>query len=109
MNRDHMAGRLKQFNGKIKEQWCKMHDDQIGLVAAKRYQIAGRMQALSGIARQESVQQLRTFKSQNHAWYPASILPMKPPRRLQAQPSMQHLATVTRLVSPKMLAELAAA
>jgi uncharacterized protein YjbJ (UPF0337 family) len=109
MNRDHLAGRLKQLNGKIKEQWCTMHGDEIGLVAAKRYQIAGRMQALCGIAQQESARQLKTFKSQHRAQYPANVLPMKSPRKSQAQPDPQHFATVTRLASTNMGAELAAA
>ncbi|MGZ3236768.1 MAG: hypothetical protein ACXWIN_06390 [Burkholderiaceae bacterium] len=109
MNLDHMAGRLKQLNGRIKEQWCKMHDDKIGLVAAKRYQIAGRMQALCGIAQQESAQQLRTFKRQNHAWYPANILPMKSARVLQAQSIPLRRATEMRLVSLNTPAELIAA
>ncbi|MGZ3236457.1 MAG: general stress protein CsbD [Burkholderiaceae bacterium] len=63
MNRDHLIGRLKQFNGKIKEQWCELHDDQIGVIAAKRYQIAGRMQAQCGIAQQEPTQRFRTYSS----------------------------------------------
>lgn len=109
MNRDHLAGRLKQLNGKIKEQWCTLRDDQIGLIAARRYQIAGRMQALCGIAQQKAAQQLSTFKSEHHAWYPANILPMKSPRRLQAQSSSPRRATVIKLVSPNVLAELAAA
>jgi uncharacterized protein YjbJ (UPF0337 family) len=108
MNRNHLAGRLKQLNGRIKEQWCKMHGDQIGLVAAKRYQIAGRMQALCGIAQQESAQQLSAFKSQHRAWYPANILPMKSARTLQAQSIPPRHATEMRLVSSKVC-ELAAA
>ncbi|HEY8101114.1 MAG TPA: general stress protein CsbD [Burkholderiaceae bacterium] len=63
MNRDHFIGRLKQFNGKIKEQWCALHDDQIGIFAAKRYQIAGRQQAQCGIAQKESAQRCRTFSA----------------------------------------------
>lgn len=109
MNRDHLAGRLKQINGKIKERWCKMHDDQIGLVAARRYQIAGRMQALCGIAQQEAAQQLRTFKTDHRTWYPANVLPMKSPRRLQAQAGTPQRATVIQLVTKSMVGELAAA
>ena len=61
MNRDHLIGRLKQFNGKIKEQWCELHDDPIGVIAAKRYQIAGSLQAQCGITQQKSTQRFRTF------------------------------------------------
>ncbi|MGZ3158225.1 MAG: general stress protein CsbD [Burkholderiaceae bacterium] len=61
MNRDHLAGRLKQFNGKIKEHWCKLHNDQIGVIAAKRYQIAGSLQAQCGLAQQESARRYRLY------------------------------------------------
>lgn len=59
MNRDHIVGRLKQFNGKIKEQWCELQDDQIGVMAAKRYQIAGSLQAQCGISKKETTQRFR--------------------------------------------------
>jgi uncharacterized protein YjbJ (UPF0337 family) len=61
MNRDHLVGRLKQFNGKMKEHWCKLYGDQIGVMAAKRHQIAGSLQAQCGIARKESTQRMRPF------------------------------------------------
>jgi uncharacterized protein YjbJ (UPF0337 family) len=61
MKRDHLIGRLKQFNGKIKEHWCMLHGDKMGIIAAKRYQIAGRTQAQCGIAQQKPANAIRAF------------------------------------------------
>lgn len=61
MKRDQLIGRLKQFNGKIKEHWCMLHGDQMGVIAAKRYQVAGWTQTQSGISREKLIRPLRTF------------------------------------------------
>jgi hypothetical protein len=61
MIRDQLVGRLKQINGRIKEHWCTLNGDQIGLIAAKRYQIAGLEQAQCGLAQKKSRQQHGTY------------------------------------------------
>lgn len=66
MKRDQLIGRLKQFNGKIKEQWCILHGDQMGIIAAKRYQIAGRTQAQCGIAQQNPAHSIRAFSGAHY-------------------------------------------
>jgi uncharacterized protein YjbJ (UPF0337 family) len=68
MNRNRLAGSLKQFSGKLKEQWSKLTNDQLGEAAARRYQIAGRTQAQYGIAQQESAHQLKEFRNRNRNW-----------------------------------------
>jgi uncharacterized protein YjbJ (UPF0337 family) len=68
MNRDRLAGSLKQFSGKLKEQWSKLTNDQLGAVAARRYRIAGRTQAQYGIAQEESADQLKQFRNRHRNW-----------------------------------------
>ena len=41
MNEDTIKGNWKQFTGKIKEQWGKLTDDDLDVVAGKRDQFLG--------------------------------------------------------------------
>jgi uncharacterized protein YjbJ (UPF0337 family) len=68
MNRNFIAGSLKQFRGKLKEQWSELTNDQLGVAAARRCQIAGRAQAQYGMAQQESAYQLKDFRNRNRNW-----------------------------------------
>ena len=44
MNEDTIAGNWKQFKGKVKEQWGKLTDDDLDVIAGKRDQMVGKMQ-----------------------------------------------------------------
>jgi uncharacterized protein YjbJ (UPF0337 family) len=110
MNRDQVVGILRQFNGKIKEQWCKLHNDQIGQVAAKRHQIAGRTQALCATVQQDSAQQLRAFKHHYRTWrVTANMLPMQSQPAHPEQAGLSQHAMPLSLVSVKRHTELACA
>jgi uncharacterized protein YjbJ (UPF0337 family) len=41
MNWDRVEGNWKQFKGSVKEQWGKLADDQLDVIAGKRDQLAG--------------------------------------------------------------------
>ena len=68
MNRDRFEGGWKQFSGKVKEHWCELTDDQPGVLASRREQLAGRIQEQYGIEREKSEQQLRSFWKRNRNW-----------------------------------------
>ena len=51
MNWDRIEGNWKQFKGKAKEQWGKLTDDDLDVVAGKRDQLVGRVQERYGIAK----------------------------------------------------------
>jgi uncharacterized protein YjbJ (UPF0337 family) len=61
MNRDRFEGGWKQLSGKMKEHWCNLIDDQPGVVASKREQLAGRIQEWRGISREKAEHELRFF------------------------------------------------
>jgi uncharacterized protein YjbJ (UPF0337 family) len=61
MNWDRIEGGWKQMTGKVKEQWGKLTDDDLTKVAGKRDQLAGKIQARYGIARDEAERQLDDF------------------------------------------------
>ena len=61
MNWDRIEGGWKQMTGKVKEQWGKLTDDDLVVIAGKRDQLAGKIQARYGIAKEEAERQLDDF------------------------------------------------
>lgn len=69
MNEDTIQGNWKQFKGKIREQWGKLTDDDLDIIAGKRDQLLGKIQERHGIARDAAEQQLRDWEKQNrYTW-----------------------------------------
>jgi uncharacterized protein YjbJ (UPF0337 family) len=61
MNWDRIEGNWKQFSGKVKEQWGKLTDDDIDVIAGKRDQLVGKIQESYGIGKDEAEQQVDTW------------------------------------------------
>ena len=58
MNWDRVEGNWKQFAGKVKEQWGKLTEDDIAVIAGKQDQLVGRIQERYGIAKDEAQRQV---------------------------------------------------
>ena len=70
MNKDRFEGNWLQFKGKVKEQWGKLTDDDLDVVAGRRDQLAGKIQERYGIAKDEAEQQLAAWqKSASDSWF----------------------------------------
>lgn len=54
MNQDRIQGRWKQIKGKVKEQWGRLTDDDLDVIAGRRDQLLGRIQERHGLARDEA-------------------------------------------------------
>jgi uncharacterized protein YjbJ (UPF0337 family) len=65
MNWDIIEGNWKQFKGKAKEQWGKLTDDQLDTINGKREQLAGRIQEVYGINKDETEKQIKEFEDRN--------------------------------------------
>lgn len=65
MNEDRIEGNWTQFKGKVKEQWGKLTDDDLDIIAGKRDQLLGRIQERHGIAKDEAEKQLNGFQERN--------------------------------------------
>ncbi len=65
MNQDRMQGNWLQFKGKVKEQWGKLTDDDLDIIAGKRDQLLGKIQERHGITLEQAEKELRSFHSQN--------------------------------------------
>jgi uncharacterized protein YjbJ (UPF0337 family) len=62
MNWDRISGNWKQLEGKAKEKWGKLTDDDLTFAAGKRDQLLGRIQERYGIARDEAERQLKDWE-----------------------------------------------
>jgi uncharacterized protein YjbJ (UPF0337 family) len=65
MNEDRTEGNWKQFKGKVKEQWGKLTDDDLDVIAGRRDQLAGKIQERHGVAKDEAERQIRDYESRN--------------------------------------------
>jgi uncharacterized protein YjbJ (UPF0337 family) len=65
MNQDRIEGNWKQIKGKVKEQWGKLTDDDLDVIAGKRDQLLGRIQQRHGVAKDEAERQVETFERRN--------------------------------------------
>ena len=62
MNQDRIQGRWKLLKGKLKEQWGRLTDDDLDVIAGRRDQLLGRIQQRHGLARDEADQQGRAWQ-----------------------------------------------
>ena len=63
MNWDLIEGNWKQFKGNVKQQWSKLTDDQLDVIAGKREHLAGKIQVMYGIGKDEAEHQLSDWQS----------------------------------------------
>jgi uncharacterized protein YjbJ (UPF0337 family) len=62
MNWDTVKGDWKQFQGKVKEQWGKLTDDDLNRIEGRREQLAGAIQKRYGIEKDEAEKQVMAFE-----------------------------------------------
>jgi uncharacterized protein YjbJ (UPF0337 family) len=65
MNHDRIEGNWKQVKGKVKEQWGKLTDDDLDIIAGKRDQLLGRIQERHGMAKDEAEKQVKDWEGRN--------------------------------------------
>src|SRR5688572_3125426 len=64
MNWDRIEGNWKQFKGSAKQQWGKLTDDQLDVIAGKRDSLAGKIQESYGISKDDAEKQLAEWQDQ---------------------------------------------
>ena len=62
MNWDHIEGNWTQFKGNVKQQWGKLTDDQLNVIAGKREHLAGKIRVMYGIGKDEAENQLSDWQ-----------------------------------------------
>jgi len=62
MNWDRISGNWTQWKGRVQERWGKLTDDHLDVVAGRRDQLAGRIQEVYGLTKEEAERQLRNWE-----------------------------------------------
>ncbi len=60
---DRIEGSWKEMTGKVKEQWGKLTDDDLTVVAGKRDQLAGKIQERYGYAKVKAEHEISAFEA----------------------------------------------
>ncbi len=63
MNWDRIEGDWKQLKGNIKVRWGKLTDDQLDVIAGKREILAGKIQEVYGISKEDVEKQLTEWQA----------------------------------------------
>jgi len=61
MNWDQIVGNWKQFQGKVKEKWGKLTDDDLTVIGGKRDQLSGVLQQRYGYEKAHAEKELDEF------------------------------------------------
>jgi uncharacterized protein YjbJ (UPF0337 family) len=61
MNKDRIEGQWKQVQGKIKQQWGKLTNDDLDVADGNTTYLVGKLQERYGIARDDAERQVREF------------------------------------------------
>jgi uncharacterized protein YjbJ (UPF0337 family) len=70
MNWDQIQGNWKQVTGHAKEQWGKLTDDDLDVVAGRREQLAGKIQEHYGVAKEDAEKQIGEWQRKaSDAWF----------------------------------------
>jgi len=62
MNWDRIEGNWQQFKGTAKQQWGKLTDNQLDVIAGKRDLLAGRIQEAYAVSKDEAEKQLSAWQ-----------------------------------------------
>lgn len=61
MNWDRIEGNWKQLKGKVHQQWGKLTDDDLDVIDGRREELAGRIQEVYGVSKDEAERQIERF------------------------------------------------
>jgi uncharacterized protein YjbJ (UPF0337 family) len=65
MNKDIVKGNWKEVKGKLKQQWSKLTDDQIGKMQGSYEELEGVLQKNYGYQKDEAKKQIDSFLDRN--------------------------------------------
>jgi len=62
MNWDRVEGNWKTFKGQVQQQWGKLTDDDLDVIAGRREELLGRIQNAYGMSRDDADRQIREWE-----------------------------------------------
>jgi uncharacterized protein YjbJ (UPF0337 family) len=69
MNWDQIEGNWKQLKGRVRQQWAKLTDDDFDQIKGDRQVLAGKIQELYGVSKEEAEKQVQNFKDSQKTTY----------------------------------------
>jgi uncharacterized protein YjbJ (UPF0337 family) len=70
MNWDRIQGSWKQVAGQAKEQWGKLTEDDLDVVAGRRDQLIGKLQERYGLAKEDAEKQIGEWERKaTDSWF----------------------------------------
>jgi uncharacterized protein YjbJ (UPF0337 family) len=67
MNWDRIEGNWKEFKGKAQQQWGKLTNDDLDVIAGQRQELSGRLQKHYGYAKDRAESEIDTWVNKNAA------------------------------------------
>jgi uncharacterized protein YjbJ (UPF0337 family) len=61
MKWDTVEGSWKEFKGRVREQWGRLTNDEVDVIAGRRDKLVGKLQEHYGISREEAERQVREW------------------------------------------------
>lgn len=58
MNWDQVQGNWKQIKGKVKQQWARLTDDDLGRISGKREELLGLLQQRYGYQKEQAEREI---------------------------------------------------
>ena len=65
MNKDIIKGKWQEVKGKLRQQWGKLTDDEIGQMKGSYEELEGTLQKRYGYKKEEAQEQIETFVDKN--------------------------------------------
>lgn len=72
MNRDRLQGKWTRFSGFVREQWGRLTNDRMCVIAGRHDRLAGRAQEQYGVFKDKTRRELRQFIHRNRKWDPSN-------------------------------------
>jgi uncharacterized protein YjbJ (UPF0337 family) len=63
MNWERIEGNWEKFQGKVLEQWDKLSENEVDVIAGRRNVLSSRIQEIYGVSKDEAERQIRRFES----------------------------------------------
>ncbi|MCU4674381.1 CsbD family protein [Catenovulum sp. 2E275] len=61
MNWQQIEGKWEQYKGKAQQKWGKLTDDDLDVIKGNQKELAGRIQELYGISKEEAEEEMKAF------------------------------------------------
>ncbi|WP_066570357.1 CsbD family protein [Snodgrassella sp. CFCC 13594] len=65
MNWEQISGQWQQLQGKAREQWGKLTDDDLHVIAGKRDQLLGKVKERYGYTKEQAEEAVREWESKH--------------------------------------------